>query len=59
MRVNRARLLLSANEHLFDNSFVYHKMGYASAMGWIMFLFILLLTFAALRLSKRYVHYGS
>jgi multiple sugar transport system permease protein len=43
--------------YLFDNAFRYNKMGYASAMGWIMFLAILLLTFLSLNLSKRHVHY--
>ncbi|HSV74155.1 MAG TPA: sugar ABC transporter permease [Chthonomonadales bacterium] len=43
--------------YLFDNAFRFHKMGYAAAMGWIMFLLILGLTMAALRLSERHVHY--
>lgn len=45
--------------YLFDNAFVYHKMGYACAMGWIMFLIILVLTMLSLKLSERHVHYGS
>ncbi len=45
--------------YLFDNAFLYHKMGYACAMGWIMFLIILALTFLALRLTERHVHYRS
>jgi multiple sugar transport system permease protein len=44
--------------YLFDNAFRYQNMGYASAMGWIMFVIILLLTLAALKLSERHVHYG-
>ena len=44
--------------YLFDNAFKYQKMGYASAMGWIMFLIVLVLTFVSLRLSERHVHYG-
>ncbi len=43
--------------YLFDNAFRYHKMGYACAMGWIMFVIILLLTMLALRLSERHVYY--
>lgn len=43
--------------YLFDNAFLYHKMGYACAMGWIMFLIILGLTMLALRVSERHVHY--
>jgi len=45
--------------YLFDNAFIYHKMGYACAMGWIMFLIILGLTLIALKFSERHVHYGS
>jgi multiple sugar transport system permease protein len=43
--------------YLFDNAFIYHKMGYACAMGWILFLIILALTLVALRVSERHVHY--
>jgi multiple sugar transport system permease protein len=45
--------------YLYDNALPYLQMGYASAMAWIMFLIILALTFGALRLSKRHVHYGA
>ena len=31
--------------------------GYASAMGWVMFVFILLLTLGALKYSDKHVHY--
>jgi multiple sugar transport system permease protein len=44
---------------LFDNAFRYMKMGYASALAWILFGIILLLTVIQLRLSKRWVHYES
>ncbi len=44
--------------YLFDNAFRYMKMGYASAMGWVMFIVILLLTLLALKVSERHVHYG-
>jgi multiple sugar transport system permease protein len=43
--------------YLYDNAFRYHKMGYASAMGWIMFLMILVLTLFSLRMSEKHVHY--
>jgi multiple sugar transport system permease protein len=43
--------------YLYDNAFRFQRMGYASAMGWVMFLLILGLTLLALRLSERYVHY--
>ncbi len=44
--------------YLFDNAFIYHKMGYACAMGWIMFVLIVLLTFVTLKFSERRVYYG-
>ena len=44
--------------YLYDSAFTYSRMGYASAMGWILFLVILLLTLIALKLSNRHVHYG-
>jgi multiple sugar transport system permease protein len=43
--------------YLYDNAFLYQRMGYASAMGWIMFLITLLLTFIALRSTRKLVHY--
>jgi multiple sugar transport system permease protein len=43
--------------YLFDNAFRYHKMGYACAMGWIMFLIIFCLTMAALKITNRYTYY--
>lgn len=54
-----ARSIYFLTMYLFDNAFIYHKMGYASAIGWVMFLIILCLTFLSVRLSKRFVHYGS
>lgn len=44
--------------YLYDNAFVYHKMGYACAMGWIMFIIILLLTMLSLWVSGKHVYYG-
>jgi multiple sugar transport system permease protein len=43
--------------YLYDNAFQNQRMGYASAMGWVMFLIILTLTMVALKLSERHVHY--
>lgn len=44
--------------YLFDNAFIYQKMGYACAMGWILFVIILCLTMLSLKLSEKHVHYG-
>ena len=35
------------------------SMGYASALAWILFVIILIITLIQLRLSRRWVHYGS
>ncbi|MGN6724681.1 MAG: carbohydrate ABC transporter permease [Tepidisphaeraceae bacterium] len=43
--------------NLFDTAFTEYRLGYASAMAWIMFLLVLLLTAAVLRISRRHVHY--
>jgi multiple sugar transport system permease protein len=43
--------------YLYDNAFLFQRMGYASAMGWIMFLIILALTLTALKVSEKHVHY--
>ncbi len=43
--------------YLYDNAFQNQRMGYASAMGWVMFLIILLLTLVSLKISDKHVHY--
>ncbi|NIA13674.1 MAG: extracellular solute-binding protein [Nitrospiraceae bacterium] len=45
--------------NLFNNAFRYMKMGYASALAWILFGIILILTVLALQSSKKWVHYES
>jgi multiple sugar transport system permease protein len=52
-----ARSTLFYSVYMFDNAFRFQKMGYASAMGWIMFLIILVLTMTSLKLSEKRVHY--
>ncbi|MBL8165857.1 MAG: sugar ABC transporter permease [Anaerolineae bacterium] len=39
------------------NAFSYSRMGYASAMSWVLFVLIFIITFVQLRLQKRWVHY--
>lgn len=51
--------LLTYTMYLFQNAFVFLKMGYAAAMAWILFLIIGLLTAVVLLTSKRWVHYGT
>ena len=43
--------------YLFNNAFRYFKMGYASALAWILFLIILALTLLQFWLGKRWVYY--
>jgi multiple sugar transport system permease protein len=44
--------------YLFNRAFVHFHMGYASAMAWLLFAIILVLTIVQIRLGKRWVHYG-
>jgi multiple sugar transport system permease protein len=43
--------------YVFRNAFEFFRMGYASALAWVLFLIVLLLTFINFRLSGRWVHY--
>lgn len=51
------RATLFVAMYLQSNAFVFLKMGYASAMAWIMLLIVLLLSGLAFWSSKRWVHY--
>ncbi len=44
--------------HLFKNAFDFSRMGYASAMAWVFFLIVLVLTLIQFRLSSRWVFYA-
>jgi len=43
--------------YLFRNAFEFFKMGYASALAWVLFIVIMLITLVQLRVSKRFVYY--
>jgi multiple sugar transport system permease protein len=43
--------------YLFRQAFQFFRMGYASALAWILFVAVLALTVLQLRLGKRWVHY--
>jgi multiple sugar transport system permease protein len=43
--------------YLFRQAFQFFRMGYASALAWILFVAVLALTVVQLRLGKRWVHY--
>lgn len=42
---------------IYENAFTHYRMGYASALSWILFIIILLVTFGVFKSSKRWVHY--
>lgn len=52
------RSLLFVATYLYQNAFSYWNMGYASAIGVILFLLILLLTWVSSKLSERHVYYA-
>jgi multiple sugar transport system permease protein len=43
--------------YLYRNAFQYFRMGYASALAWVLFIIILALTLIQLWLSNRWVYY--
>jgi multiple sugar transport system permease protein len=43
--------------YLFNNAFTYFRMGYASAMAYVLFVVIVLCTIFLFRGSRRFVHY--
>jgi multiple sugar transport system permease protein len=49
--------LLFYGLYLYANAFTYLKMGYASAMAWVLFLIILAVTVVLIKSSNRWTHY--
>jgi multiple sugar transport system permease protein len=45
------------NIYLFRQAFEFFHMGYASAMAWLLFVIILILTIIQLKVSRRWVYY--
>lgn len=45
--------------YLFNNAFRYFKMGYASAIAWVLFVMIMILTLLVFRSSSLWVYYES
>jgi multiple sugar transport system permease protein len=43
--------------NLYRQAFEFHNMGYASAMAWVLFVIVLVLTALVFRGSKKMVHY--
>jgi multiple sugar transport system permease protein len=44
--------------YLYENAFKFFKMGYATAMGWILFVIILVLTLLVFKTSSAWVFYA-
>jgi multiple sugar transport system permease protein len=44
--------------YLYQNGFLWLKMGYASAMAWILFIIILICTILLLKVSDRFTYYA-
>lgn len=44
--------------YLYANAFSYRNMGYACAMAWVLFMIILVLTWAATRASRKRIYYA-
>ncbi|QGQ97518.1 sugar ABC transporter permease [Paenibacillus psychroresistens] len=44
--------------YLYQNAFNFFKMGYASALGWVLFLIIMVLILVLFKTSGRWVYYG-
>ena len=53
------RSLLFVATYLYQNAFDYWNMGYACAIGMVMFGMILLITYLATKLSERHVFYAA
>jgi len=44
--------------HIYKNAFQYFNMGYASALAWIFFIIVLVVTFVQVRTSSAWVYYA-
>ena len=43
--------------YFFNNGFRFYKMGYASAIAWILFVLVMILTLLVFRSSSAWVYY--
>ncbi len=50
--------LLFYNLYLYRNAFSYYRMGYASALAWVLLVFVLAVTLGIFRTTGKWVHYG-
>ena len=49
--------LLFYSIYLFQQGFAYFRMGYASAMAWVLFIITMICTLVLIKTSNRWVHY--
>jgi len=52
-----ARSTYVFTSYLLDNAFKFQRMGYACALGWVMFVITLILTLLSMKIAERHVHY--
>lgn len=50
--------LLFYNLYLYQNAFSYYRMGYASALAWVLLVLVLAVTLALFRSTGRWIQYG-
>ncbi len=46
-------------QYLFQNAFLYLRMGYASAQAWVLFIIIIVATITVFKSTRRFVHYSA
>ena len=46
-------------ERIYKYGFSYYKMGYASALSWLLFLIVFLFTYLQQKLQKKWVNYDA
>ena len=56
-KTNQTEAALFYAVYLFRQSFEFFHFGYASALAWLLFVVILMITFVQVRVSKRFVFY--
>jgi multiple sugar transport system permease protein len=49
--------LMFYSVYLYKQGFNYFRMGYASAMAWVLFIITMICTLIMIKTSKRWVHY--
>ena len=52
-----ANSMLTNSLHLYREGFINSQMGYASALAWVLFAIIMVITFIQFRMSNRWVNY--